>query len=78
MFTATQMKQVLRDSAINPKNKSAYNFVIELNNPEYCMQRAAELLQDCTSIKAGRDNKLKEIISLLAIARIQNGCLNTK
>jgi hypothetical protein len=58
---------------VNPKTDKAWSFVVELEDSSYCMTKAADLILEARASRVGRDNKLKQAITLLAIARAQEG-----
>ena len=63
------LQKVLSDSVINPKTDISYRFVLELDDPLYCVTKVAEML----SSKSLDDATLKQAITLLGIARVLNG-----
>lgn len=67
----TKIAKKLTDCKVNPKKDTAWSFVTDLEDPTYCMTKAADLILEARTSRAGRDAKLKQAISLLAIARAQ-------
>jgi hypothetical protein len=75
------LQQALRESVVDPKHDTAFRFVVELNNSNYCVTRAQELLANLVSVKMSSkvaDTTIKQAITLLAMARVINGSGNTK
>lgn len=65
----SDIQKMLRDCYIDPKNDTTYRFVLDLNNPVYCITKANDLLSSIDLTKKLSDETLKQAITLLAIAR---------
>jgi hypothetical protein len=68
-LTSLKITKKLNDAKINPNKDTAWSFVVELDDPGYCMIKAADLILDARTSKTGRDAKLKQAITLLAVTR---------
>lgn len=61
------IQKTLTQSVVNPRTDLEWKFVVDLNDPNYCITRAQEIL-----IKSPvKDKDLEKAITLLAIARTQ-------
>jgi thymidine phosphorylase len=60
---SSELKQILNSSLINPRAKDlslSIKLILEVDNPEYWLQRAVELLREVQEIiKAGKGMKIK-------------------
>jgi hypothetical protein len=65
---------------IDPKKDTAFKFVIELDNPVYCVTKALDILNTLDLDKISKkqsDDAIKQAITLLAMARVINDVSNS-
>jgi hypothetical protein len=77
----SKLAATLRDSVIDPRKDTSYRFVVELDNPAYCITKALDILTGIDLNKTNtkvNDASLKQAITLLAMARCINGSSNTR
>ena len=67
--TISRLRTALKEAQYKPREK--YKFIVELENPEYCMCKAMELISNARTDKKGRQLLLTQAISLLATAKVQ-------
>jgi len=75
------IQQTLRESVIDPKKDTAYRFVVDLNSSAYCVTKALDTLNTIDIAKVSKkaaDDSIKQAITLLAMARVINGCSDTR
>ena len=68
----SDIQKALRDCFIDPKKDTTYRFVLDLDNPVYCVTKACDLLSEIDTSKKIPDGVLKQSITLLAIARVHD------
>lgn len=66
-ITLTKIRKIAQDCVFNPKDDLTMKFVVELNDPEYCITKAQELLSSGQSPIA----KINQAIRLLYLAKAQ-------
>lgn len=69
--TLTKIRKAVKDAVFNPRKPGPMKIIADINDPDYCCKRAAEILMQ-QDIKIN-DDDLKQVISLVALARVQNG-----
>jgi len=71
MVTATRVRSLILESAINPAKDPLWAGVVALGNTDYFALRAIELTQQARSAKTVEDKNdlMKQAVTLLALAR---------
>lgn len=64
------IQKILSSCVINPKTDTGFRFVVDLNNPTYCVTKAVDILINIDLNRINFD-QVKQAITLLAIA---HGC----
>ncbi len=86
----TRVKQTLSESAFDPRGKTPMSVVATMNNPGYSEMKAIELIHEATviGVEGEREGskekmdlyhgKMSQAISLLALARLQRGTVQSQ
>lgn len=78
VLSKTLVKEILNESAFEPKERTPFKIVISMENPGYCELKAVELINEAqmaSNAEQSEDyhNKITQAIALLALARFYRG-----
>lgn len=84
MINKTDIRNAVKEAVFTPKTDRMWRFVVDMQDPDYCLKRAEEILHglNANDFKEGYKktilNQITEAISLLALAKAQLNGTNEK
>lgn len=65
-----RIRQIVQDAIINPNDNPLFKYVVDENDPSYCIKRSLEILSEVNKGSRTPEN-LDTVLNLVAIARAQ-------